>query len=926
LTLRGGRSEGQGNEGEAMEVDGSDGVGVVGEYGGDGMRDVVVKWKGRSLAISINVNQPASLIKHTLWQLSEVLPEHQFLLGVYKQGQDTDLSTLGIKSGQSLVLLGDATLGSLSREGVAPPEEPKAFVSTLGRFTKEEIDSLDTSPIAVSRRKAARAQADGTSSTGLRGTSIEEEEARGDDLVQTIAQTLDIDASTRTKHLDQVPATLPKEFWAKKLGNLTVEEGEQLKEWINKTRAWKIQTKMDRSLAKNVNLTRALREERRDIQRDIEAYVDAEEADLNTWGLSRIKSQIVSETALQMVASTDLLENVTTLNTWKRHLIGGMNFDDSARFIENIDEIEAYVDDAIRRDNHDAVTQMRYERLMEPELERRALEDPEEPSSQDQIPEEYWDEWIRVLKEHPYYPKYKADLAKPLQEVPPSFPMYEVLKRPRVDLIEKIERMQKRGDLRDWVNYGWHVADRLPNGLVNIGNTCYMAGAMQMLRCVPELMRKLKDWTRTTRNTDVTDNLLQAAQMMYGELADKEEGCSPHTFMYHVRELLPQFSQMGPMGPQQQDAEEFLTAVLQAFSQKLKTESGSNLIKDLFEIELETQTWCIESLDEEPTYDTQRVLRLSLPIDKSCTTLHDSLAKCLTGQLEKHSPTLNRTAVYNQSMEVSHLPPYVMMQYMRFYWRTDTNKKAKICKNVHFPLVIDLLDYLCDEFKTPIKLQLAKRKSKFFQKKAMWQEKDVDEMPRKWAEWDRKEAERQLMIQMGFLNGTLADLDPLAVEETESSEAANRTEAEFQEARKAWLKHIGAEDEEEAGKEGVEEKEEADEDKEEAEKAPPTDPSLEGASTVTDSAMYQLRAVLAHQSRYADAGHYVTYVRTSIRQSSSWRTAPEPMWIKFDDDKVTLVKEDEVRNTAGGADNPISYVCLYARSEAVVEGLSSTQY
>ena len=48
-----------------------------------------------------------------------------------------------------------------------------------------------------------------------------------------------------------------------------------------------------------------------------------------------------------------------------------MNFDDSARFIEEVDEIEAAINDDIRRDNQDALAQMRYERLMEPVSQSR---------------------------------------------------------------------------------------------------------------------------------------------------------------------------------------------------------------------------------------------------------------------------------------------------------------------------------------------------------------------------------------------------------------------------------------------------------------------------------------------------------------------------------------------------------------------------
>ena len=40
------------------------------------------------------------------------------------------------------------------------------------------------------------------------------------------------------------------------------------------------------------------------------------------------------------------------------------------------------------------------------------------------------------------------------------------------------------------------------------------------------------------------------------------------------------------------------------------------------------------------------------------------------------------------------------------------------------------------------------------------------------------------------------------------------------------------------------------------------------------------------------------------------------------DEKVSLHTEEEVKRTAGGADGPIAYVCLYGRSSAVAEGIN----
>lgn len=63
----------------------------------------------------------------------------------------------------------------------------------------------------------------------------------------------------------------------------------------------------------------------------------------------------------------------------------------------------------------------------------------------------------------------------------------------------------------------------------------------------------------------------------------------------------------------------------------------------------------------------------------------------------------------------------------------------------------------------------------------------------------------------------------------------------------------------------------------------PTDPGS------NNSANYQLSAVLTHQGRSSSSGHYLAWVR--YRKDD---------WIKLDDDKVSVVKEEDVLKLSGG--------------------------
>uniref|UniRef100_A0A2K5RIT2 Ubiquitin carboxyl-terminal hydrolase n=1 Tax=Cebus imitator TaxID=2715852 RepID=A0A2K5RIT2_CEBIM len=63
---------------------------------------------------------------------------------------------------------------------------------------------------------------------------------------------------------------------------------------------------------------------------------------------------------------------------------------------------------------------------------------------------------------------------------------------------------------------------------------------------------------------------------------------------------------------------------------------------------------------------------------------------------------------------------------------------------------------------------------------------------------------------------------------------------------------------------------------------------------------YDLQAVLTHQGRSSSSGHYV-----------SWVKRKQDEWIKFDDDKVSIVAPEDILRLSGGGDWHIAYVLLY---------------
>jgi len=72
----------------------------------------------------------------------------------------------------------------------------------------------------------------------------------------------------------------------------------------------------------------------------------------------------------------------------------------------------------------------------------------------------------------------------------------------------------------------------------------------------------------------------------------------------------------------------------------------------------------------------------------------------------------------------------------------------------------------------------------------------------------------------------------------------------------------------------------------------------------TPTGVYDLYAVLTHQGRSLQGGHYVAFVRQSSDEND---------WLCFDDEKVSPKKANDVKNLSGmgGADGHIAYLCFY---------------
>lgn len=474
----------------------------------------------------------------------------------------------------------------------------------------------------------------------------------------------------------------------------------------------------------------------------------------------------------------------------------------------------------------------------------------------------------------------------------------------------------------------------MPAGLNNTGNTCYANATLQTLRIIPELQEQLQTYKPSAQAGPSGSSLFSADQLanvglgglggandltgslrdVYKMMGETQGAVQPLMFLTALRQQFPQFAEKSKTGHgyAQQDAEEMWSQLIQTLDQSLKLDTkdaadeGFNTwVEKYMGGRFESVTSSEEAPDEAPQYGKDAFRDLKCNISAETNHLREGLSIGLNEEFEKNSETLGRNAVYKKTSRIARLPKYLPIHLMRFLWRRDTGKKAKILRKVSFQHEIDLLEFCTDELRAklvPVRDRVREVR------------KEIEDVERQKKRQKRRRQDIEDEAQGASKISKDEPFQKRAQKEKERETKATGpdSEAELAKDKKGDDTKMGGTEEEVFRTDAEIEQERAESIRKlKADLLAAVDPEMAKDSTANQTGLYELRGVVTHQGSSADSGHYTAYVKKTAQPGKE----EDGKWWWFNDDKVQEVDSEKIETLSGGGESHSALILLYRAVE-----------
>jgi ubiquitin carboxyl-terminal hydrolase 14 len=280
--------------------------------------------------------------------------------------------------------------------------------------------------------------------------------------------------------------------------------------------------------------------------------------------------------------------------------------------------------------------------------------------------------------------------------------------------------------------------------------------------------------------------------------------------------------------------------------------------------------------------------KLDCHIGKETNHLQDGILSGLEEHIEKNSPLLGTNSLYKKRSRIARLPKYLTVHFVRFFWKRETQKKAKIMRKVTFPAELDVVEFCTDDLRKqliPIRDKVREiRKEEVDVERAQKRQRiAVEREERQKKETDLGESVEPMQKKKAAEESKAKSKDK---DGDSQMEETFKTDAEY-EAEKAESIRVAKKELQELVKQ-----------------------QGSGDSGTNQSGLYELRAVITHQGASADSGHYTAYVKKQNKdntQTGSKRREEDDKWWWFNDDTVTEVEAQKIETLSGGGTSILSH-------------------